>query len=264
VFHHEHEDGRETYLVARASPYWPHCHTDPGSFFLYYRNAPLVTEAGRGCNASHALVKSQASGHNTLRFDDKDPFQYDWPHRQNLVKFVSQPGLEYAVLDCRQDKLVLSTRKRRGHGDAETLDVDIRHFRHIAYLKPDIFIVYDAVLNAPFASDYRLHVYAESVRFEGNHAFFTGRHGVDLDVAVVLPERPAFGTTEVIDTHSVEFANAPGRPYLVVLSPRESGKMPLVECSFQDDTLAIAVGSLRHRVRLVPSEVEGVYDMRLS
>jgi hypothetical protein len=107
-------------------------------------------------------------------------------------------------------------------------------------------------------------VYAESVRFEGNHAFFTGRHGVDLDVAVVLPERPAFSTTEVIDTHSVEFANAPGRPYLVVLSPRESGKMPLVECSFQDDTLAIAVGSLRHRVRLVPSEVEGVYDMRLS
>jgi hypothetical protein len=41
---------RETFLIARASRYWPHGHVDAGSFFMYWRDRPLITEAGRGIN----------------------------------------------------------------------------------------------------------------------------------------------------------------------------------------------------------------------
>lgn len=228
---------------------------------MCYRNAPLITEAARGANSGYPFLKTLGSGHNIIRFDGKDPMQYLWPSHQNLVKFVSLADMEYAVLDCRQDKLVASEKKRRGHGDAETLDVFIRHFRHIIYLKPDLFIIYDSIMNAPFASDYRLHCYAEEVRFDGSHAFFTGRNGIDLDVAVVLPEHPSFSSIEAIDTHSVEFGNDPGKPYLVVLSPRESGSLPTVECVFYNGVLTIGLGMKKWKLEFKKSGIDGIYDI---
>ncbi|MFZ2654039.1 MAG: hypothetical protein WAX69_03930 [Victivallales bacterium] len=263
VFHHLHEDNRETYLIARASPYWPHGHPDAGSFFMYYKNAPLITEAARGTMEGYPFLKTLACGHNIIRFDDKDPMQYVWPNRQNLLGFVSEPDLEYAVLDCRQEKLIVSDKNQRGHGGAVTVDVAIRHFRHIIYLKPDIFIIYDSILDAPYVSDYRLHCLAKSVQFKANHALFIGLHGIDLDLHVVLPEHPEFTTAEVIDTCSVEFGNGPNMPYLVVLSPRE-GSAPSINCKYSNGLLEISSPAECHRLKFHPTDNEGVFDFTVE
>ena len=263
IFHHTHEDGRETYLIGRASPLWPHGHVDAGSFFMYYKNAPLISEAARGNNAANKLVKHNPDGHNTIVFDNK-PYYYAWPCRQDLLKFESRGRIEYAVLDCRQEQLSLPGHKVRGHGDAHTMPVDIRHFRHIVFIKPDLFVIYDAVRTAgpgaPYASDYRLHCYAAGVQFDGSHAIFTGNHGIDLDANVVLPAKPAFATKQVVDTHSMEFANGPDADYLVVLSPREAGTRPLSECTFDASLLTVAVGNDVRRISIRPSAQPLVYD----
>jgi len=264
IFHHRHEDGSETFLIARASPLWPHCHLDAGSFFMYYRNAPLISEAARGANAANALVKHAADGHNTIVFDGK-PTCYVWPCRQDLVKFASRGQLEYAVLDCRQDQLTLPGGKSRGHGDQHAMDVDVRHFRHIIFLKPDLFVIYDSVKTqgpgAPYASDCRYHCYATGVQFDGCHALFTGNHGIDLDLNVVLPAKPVFATKKVVDTHSAEFANAPDAPYLVVLSPRKAGTQPLSQCRFENGVLTIAIGKDVRRIEFRQSEQPLVFDV---
>ena len=257
IFRHANRDRTETFLIARASPYWPHGHTDPGSFFLYFHNAPLVTEAARGRNEGHAMFEHEAQAHNIIRFGGRDPWQYVWPCRQNLERFVRREGLEYAVLDCRQEALLVSRDKSRGHGDAATVAADIRHYRHILFLKPNVFVIYD-VFDKPVPSDYRLHVYADGVSFHDGHAVFTGNHGVDLDVEVVLPEAPAFSARRTVDTYCLEFANGPGCPYLVVLRPCSEPRH-VADRGFVAGVLPVPAADGPSRVRFEPAREPGTF-----
>ncbi|HUS47123.1 MAG TPA: hypothetical protein VM098_03310 [Phycisphaerae bacterium] len=239
-----------------------------GGFFGYTRKAvdtakgglcSLAVSDGRlVCGWGHNQHDAANIGtDNTIIFDRKPPFHYVCPCRQNFVKFAASERMEHAVLDCRQEQLSLPGGKVRGHGDATTMPVDIRHYRHIVFLKPDLFVIFDSI-DARFASDWRLHCYAKGVRFEGSHAIFEGNHGIGLDANVVLPAAPAFTTKMVVDTHSMQFANAAGADYLVVLSPREAGTRPLWACDFRDDVLTISVGSDHRRLRMKESDQKHV------
>ncbi len=258
IFHHREADGRETRLVARASPHWPHGHADGGSFFLTARNAPLISEAARGINREGLYTSMGSYAHNVITYDGKRTFHYVWPCRQNLVQFRKGKGFDYAVLDCRVEQLVLGGERRRGHGDAITQAVDIRQYRHIIHLHPDLFVIYDSITNAPFPSSYRLHGYGRAIRIEGNHAFLAGHHGVDLDVCVVLPTAPVLRTTPIGDTHSIEIENGPNQPYLVVLNPMESGVPLPVQCDWTATQLSIRRGGDTFALRFLPSATEGI------
>lgn len=267
MFHYRHADGRETSLIARASPHWPHGHADGGSFFLTARGAPLITEAARGTNRGDSLYTSMGSlAHNVITYDGKPVFQYVWPCRQDLVRFQAGERLDYAVLDCRVEQLVLGGERRRGHGDAITQSVDIRHNRHIVHLKPDLFVIYDTLANAPFTSTYRLHGYGTGVSFAANRAHLAGHHGVDLEVVVLLPAAPVFRTQTIVDTHSLEFDNAPEQPYLVVLAPHEpaGGGAPPAECAWDGSRLTLRQGAVSWRLRFCPTAQPGVCEVVLD
>ncbi len=264
IFRHRLDDGRETCLIARASRFWPHGHVDAGSFFLYWRDIPLVTEAGRGLNEAAALLDTNGKVHNIIRFDDCDPFKYDWPCRQGLAAFAADGDLEYFVLDCRVEKLLIPGRRPRGHGDLDTRKVNIRYFRHFLFLKPDIFVVYDVFSPSECASEFRLHCLADSVAFTGSSALFTGRYGVDLEVAVLSPAAPAFSTTRVLDTCSVEFHQAPGAPILTVLTPFEHGERPDITCTFRDGLLTVRRDGVSRQVRFLPTSIPEIAGFSLG
>lgn len=249
VFRHRLDDGRETCLIARASPFWPHGHTDAGSFFLYWRDVPLITEAGRGLNEAAALLDSNGKVHNIIRFDGRDPFQYVWPCRQGMAAFETTGALDYAVLDCRVEQLLIPGRRPRGHGDLDVETVNLRYYRHILFLKPDIFVLYDVFSPSAYEAEFRLHCLAEGVAFTGNRAVFTGRYGADLEVAVLSPAAPSFSTTRVLDTCSVEFRQSPGTPVLTVLLPFTHGERRDVDCAFDDSRLTICRQGETRRVR---------------
>lgn len=259
VFRHQLPDARETFLIARASRFWPHGHTDSGSFFMYWRNAPLITEAGRGLNEATALLDTNGKVHNIIRFDGRDPLQYVWPLRHGLESFVAKDDLEYAVLDCRVEKLCIPGRRARGHGDLDAETVNIRYFRHILFLKPDIFVLYDVFSPSAYRAEFRLHCLAESVVFEGNMAMFQGRHGVDLQVTAVTLEPPVFSTVRVLDTCSVEFSQPPGAPILTVLTPFEQGSKPEVECGFNDGVLTVRRQGETRQVRFLKTATPELY-----
>ncbi len=264
LFRHAHEDGTESYLIARASPYWPHQHTDPGSFFLYHRNAPLITEAGRGRNRANPFVDHHAFAHNIVVFDGKPPMQYVWPCRQDLVRFHASEGLEYAVLDCRQDELIVPGGASRGHGDNETVAPHIRHYRHILFIKPDLFIVHDTV-DATVPSEARYWCLAETVTCEDGVARFRGRHGMDLDLIVVQPEAPTFETQEVLDTWGVRFGAPAGEGYTVVFAPCPVGAPRELACTWDGDCLVIReAGRVRRLVRRANGEFPHTYDFVLQ
>ncbi|MEI6521001.1 MAG: heparinase II/III family protein [bacterium] len=242
IMRHRHENGRETYLIARASSAWPHGHADGGSFFLYYQDSPLITEAARGTNQENFYLSMSSYAHNVICFDNKPTFQYVWPCRQKLVDFQQTDAMEYAILDCRVEQLVLGGERRRGHGDAITQPVDIRHYRHIIYIKPDLFVIYDDISNAPFPSDYRLHFYAKNIEFTGSKAYITGNHDINVEMTIVQPATPNFHTTKIGDTHSVEFKNEPNAPYLVVLNPHQTGNCQPAECKLEEGLLIVRRG----------------------
>ena len=255
-------DGRENYLIARACHTWPHGHADGGSFFLYYHDVPLVTEAARGTNRENLYINMSSAGHNVLSFDGKPTFQYIWPCRQQFVSFSQHTGLEYAVLDCRVEQLVLGGERRRGHGDALTQAVDIRQYRHLIYVKPDLFVIYDTLAGTPLPSDYRLHFYASEARCTENRAEITGRLGIDVTMTVVHPSAPVFRATPVADTITVEFSNAPNQPYLVVLSPHEAGNEQPVACQWRENRLTIQRGDEQVALAFSPTDTPGV--MRIT
>lgn len=231
---------------------------------MYWRDLPLVTEAGRGINEAGALLDTNGKVHNIIRFDGRDPFKYEWPCRQGLVDFAAKDALEYAVLDCRAEKLLIPGRRPRGHGDLDTELVNISYFRHILLLKPDIFVLYDVFSPCKYEAEFRMHVLAENVAFNGSRAVFAGRHGADLEVAVVSPAEPAFSTTRVLDTCSVEFRQAPGAPILTVLIPFEHGGRPETECAFVDGVLAVCRPGMVRRVRFVPSGMPERFTFELA
>ena len=259
VFRHRLEDGRETFLIARASRFWPHGHVDAGSFFLYWRDMPLVAEAGRGINEASALLDTNGKVHNIIRFDGCDPFKYEWPCRQGLAAFHANGDLEYFVLDCLAERLLLTGRRPRGHGDLDTRKVDIRHFRHFLFLKPDIFVLYDVFSPSGCEAEFRLHCLAEDVEFTGSRALLTGRYGANMEVAVVSPPAPAFSTTRVLDTCSVEFCQAPGLPILTVLVPFVHGASPDVDASFHNGILTVRRAAQTFRVRFLPTSTPQMY-----
>jgi hypothetical protein len=259
IFRHRCDDGRETCLIARASHFWPHGHVDGGSFFMYWRDAPLITEAGRGVPEAAVLLDSNGKGHNIIRYDGRDPFQYVWPCRQGLVAAGTVGDLEFAVLDCRAEQLQIPGRRPRGHGDADTETVGIRHYRHILFLKPDIFVLFDVFSPGAYAPEFRLHCLAEGVVFDGSRAVFSGRHGADLEVAVLSPATPAFSTTRVLDTCSMEFKQAPGMPILTVLMPYTRGEARRTECAFADACLSVHREGVSRHVRFQPTETPQVF-----
>lgn len=259
VFRLRLNDDRETFLMARASKFWPHGHTDGGSFFMTWRNVPLITEAGRGRNEAAALLDTNGKVHNIIRFDGRDPLQYIWPLRQGLATFVATAELEYAVLDCRVERLCIPGRRPRGHGDLDAELVNIRHFRHILFLKPDIFVLYDVFSASAYEAEFRLHCLAESVAFEGARALCRGRHGADLQITVLAPAAPTFSTVRVLDTCSVEFKQAPGAPILTVLAPFEHGAAPDTECAFSDGVLTVRQHGQTRQVRFRPTGTPELY-----
>lgn len=259
VFRHQLADGRETCLIARASRFWPHGHIDGGSFFMYWRNAPLITEAGRGLNEAAALLDTQGKVHNIIRFDGRDPLQYIWPLRQGLETFVSKEELEYAVLDCRVEKLCIPGRRARGHGDLDAETVNIRHFRHILFLKPDVFVLYDVFSPSAYPAEFRIHCLAQSVAFDGNKATFRGRHGADMQVTALTQDPPVFSTVRVLDTCSVEFSQPPGAPILTVLAPFDQGTKPEVDCKFDKGIQTVCRQGISHRVRFLKTATRELF-----
>ncbi len=123
---------------------WSHCHLDLNSFVLSSRGERLAVDPGPGSYSDHywTSVEPEVSTawHNTLTVDGGDQRQ---PPRYRLSFDLAAGGDAY----CRLTDYVDTSAWTTVTGDATSAYGDSleRFRRHVAFLKPDTFVIVDDV-----------------------------------------------------------------------------------------------------------------------
>ena len=138
------EEDAVFFILKGGSNAWSHCHLDLNSFFIDAYGERLVVDPGPGDYSSHYFTsvdpEVSTAWHNTLLVDNADQRQ---PPRYRMSFDLEEGGDAY----CRLTDMASSYKIGMICGDATTAYGDYldRFFRHIVYLKPNRFVIYDSI-----------------------------------------------------------------------------------------------------------------------
>ena len=201
----------------RREEHWArHKHRDLNSFSLLAYGVPLSLDPGTGPYRmpDQELWHRATVSHSTVLFGGREQQVEDG----RILQFVSKPGADYLVADASAASPVL------------------QFYRHILFVKPDYFIVWDFI-RSYVPAEWMLHTPAREI-VKTEHSFECRTPWeVDLDVHVLLPKEPIdtvegggrFGAWQNPDgrgappfTHQkyVRIRNTPNRDFLTVLHAR--------------------------------------------
>lgn len=150
-----------------------HGHRDMGHFILNAFGKRLIIDQGGGLYRKEYWqgqdYEVQSEGHNTLLLDGKGQ-QRNRAHDARITRFFHSPGCDYVLCDAS-----------RAYGERLT-----RFHRHVVYLRPDTFVLFDDIAAAqPTRIEALLHTFGSTSR-EGNVLRFEDEPAALL-TRVVLP-----------------------------------------------------------------------------
>jgi len=248
----------EKYLILacghhRTKHWAKHRHRDQNSFSLFAEGVPLALDAGSGPyrTPEQILWYKATVSHNTVMFGGLDQD----PEDGKILKFVSKEGVDYVL------------------GDTGRASRAYQFFRHILFVKPDYFVIWDYIRSYVFA-EWLLHSPVEEIRKSAHMLEFVTAWGVNLDVHFLLPEGPievweGEGCSTVwpaergsppphLRQRYVKVKNDAGKDFLTVLHPRKDGEERLTArlVGAEENMLEVRLGEQRDYVMLFPIKRE--------
>ncbi len=248
----------EKYLFFTSGPRAnvAHKHADCNSFSLYAEGVPLALDAATGAYRTdeHGGWHRATVSHNTVMFGNRSQSRLDG----RISTFVTKPGADYVV------------------GDATSAAGVERFHRHILFVKPHYFVVWDSI-RSEVPADWLLHSPAEEIHIEENVIVFDTPWGVALDVHFVEPQAPLqiwqgegrignWPAGAAIPPHReppfrhqkyVRVKNEPGQDYWTVLRPRKIDQHGLtVRRKPGSQVLEVTDGEQRDHILLLPKEAD--------
>jgi len=164
-------------LVFNCGPFRGHQHNDRGSFSFYAHGVPLSLDPGVGPDYGISLARWYAlpQAHNLVTFGHRDlaargggPDGKDDSSTAAIISFLSSEFLDYAC------------------GRVPTPPGVSKHVRHIVFMKPDCFMVWDEI-DGSVESHWNFHAPAAELQCHGDKVIFSNNHGVDLELTFLQP-----------------------------------------------------------------------------
>ena len=176
--------------------------------------------SGAYSDPAHKAWNDKAIAHNTVVFGDRSQARKDG----RILAFSSKPEADYSVTDASSPAGVE------------------RYVRHVVFVKPDYFVIWDQ-LTATEPANWVIHTTATDFEWREHQVRCLTPWQVNLDVHVLLPETPLKpgveqGRFETVDKGPdnplrfpaqayLKIPNAPGANFLTVLHPLKAGEAPL-------------------------------------
>jgi len=248
------DDPDEKYMFFDCGPrrteaWAKHKHRDLNGISLFAGGVPLSLDAGAGNyrTPTHDMWNRATVAHSTVLFADRDQD----PEDGALLQFVSKPGADYAL------------------GDASLASRVLQFYRHVLFVKPDYFVVWDFI-RSYVPAEWLLHSPAkEIIKGERTLEFITP-WGMSLDAHFLLPEgklevwegEGPFGAARsagergappfVVQKY-VRVKNQPAKDFLTVLHPRKSEAAKLsVRRAGGEHVLEVKIGPQTDIILLFP------------
>lgn len=246
----------EKYLFFTCGPKreTSHKHRDQNSFMLFAEGVPLALEAGSGPyrSADQELWHKATISHNTVLFGGRDQDMEDG----RILKFVSKDAADYLAADASRAARVP------------------QFTRHILFVKPDYFIIWDFI-RSYVPAEWLLHGPAREIVKSEHRLEFLTSWDVSLDVHFLLPEgkievwegegrfghwqTPAGrGAPPVPMLKYVKVKNDKRQDFLTILHPRKSteAKLSARLVGKEENVIEVRLGEQVDRVMLFPASRE--------
>lgn len=201
-----------------------HDNADWNAFNIYAYGVPLALDSASGAYSDplHKAWHDKAVAHNTLVFGGRSQERKDG----KILTWITRPEVDYSVSDA-------------------SVPAGVEKFiRHVLFVKPSYFVIWDEVASSEPAS-WMLHTPATKFEWSQHSVRCLTQWDAALDVQVVWPKTPLTPGTQQgkysdwkenqkqRDPHPFQYqdyfgvTNAPGRDFLVVLHPCKPGEPAL-------------------------------------
>ena len=177
------------HFMLKASPYGSasHSHASQNAFILNAFGEPLAIGSGyyqRYGSPHHAEWTWETKAHNSILVDGKGQLKHSLASRGRIVDFEDADGFAYAT------------------GDAtEAYEGRLKRFlRHVLFVRPDYFVIYDE-LESVTEADYQwlLHARSEMAPDEAGQRVLISEGEARLDVRFLTPAGLKFSQTNEFD-----------------------------------------------------------------
>ena len=201
-----------TLLAVKSGFTWNHTHADAGSFLLFHRGAPLITDSG-ACgyeNPAYGSYYVQSRAHNVVLFEGKGQ------PREDIRRGVKTPGQVHDLIDGLDLKYVYAD------ATGPMSPYFTRNYRHWLWVGGAILVFDDIRSLEDGRVDWLLHYNGKAAR-EGNTVSIANG-GASATVRFLYPAELAVKEEMGMPDHE------PDRkvPYLVFSAPTEAKERKFV------------------------------------
>lgn len=221
--------------------------SDEGGLVLYARGAPLIGDFGYHVeNEGRRESAFQTWKHACVTFGGRNTsFYLGVEQAQPPRSWRSTPEADMLVCDLPVEFILPAGAPY----DQPVRVPRIEHTRSILFVKPHYFVIYDQIPQTSLPPTWWLHVLADRIDVEGNRALCRGRHGVDLDVQVLLPTPARLETGVYSVQRHIRVEQAGPGEFLAVLTPLRPGEaVPQAELGAAGGILKMVGSWGAHRI----------------
>jgi hypothetical protein len=189
LFHTDLASADDVFFAFKSSPYGSvsHSHADQNSFVLSIGERRLLTDSGyyAGYGSPHHLGwYKQSKAHNTILVDGRGQLVNSIKAGGHITHFANSGEIDYVVGDAQAAYGVL----------LERFD------RHVVFLRPNVFVVFDDIVAAqPARMDWLLHAPKPFKVDETVRALVTRNGNARCRVHLFGPREMTFSVTDRFD-----------------------------------------------------------------
>ncbi len=254
IMRSNYDQPHEKYLFFNCGPRreTSHKHRDQNSFSIFAEEVPLALDSSSGPYRTpvHELWHKATISHNTVIFGERDQDMEDG----RILQFITKEGADYLV------------------GDASRAARVPQFHRHILFVKPDYFVIWDFI-RSYIPGEWLLHSPAQEIRRSEHALEFVTPWGVSLDAHFLLPKEPisvwegegrighwqnlnSRGVPPFSHQKYVKVKNEAGTDFLTILHPRKvsTSKLTVKLLGKEENVIEVGLGEKTDYIMLFPVE----------